>query len=220
MKRLGLTMKTMGHVLLWVGFLSGSLATVFYAPAEGVDFMKAMTPEDALKAAFELPDMQAVVSPEEGWHLIPWVWYGVSVVICVAGIVMLKQTGSPEQQREQGSNLSLADLSERLTRLIDNLEVLIKSVDELPPSQITARIDEQLADDFREFADGRNLITTEYGLNVFADVMTQFASGERSVNRAWSAAADGYVDESETCLKRGKDLLQESHRLLNQAAEG
>jgi hypothetical protein len=114
----------------------------------------------------------------------------------------------------------LADLSERLTRLIDNLEVLIKSVDELPPSQITARIDEQLADDFREFADGRNLITTEYGLNVFADVMTQFASGERSVNRAWSAAADGYVDESETCLKRGKDLLQESHRLLNQAAEG
>jgi hypothetical protein len=182
--------------------------------------MKAMTPEDALKADFELPDMQAVVIPEEGWHLIPWVWYGVSVVICVAGIVMLKQTGSPEQQREQGSNLSLADLSERLTRLIDNLEVLIKSVDELPPSQITARIDEQLADDFREFADGRNLITTEYGLNVFADVMTQFASGERSVNRAWSAAADGYVDESETCLKRGKDLLQESHRLLNQAAEG
>ena len=219
MKRLSQAMKTIGQVLLWVGFLSGSLATVFYAPAEGVGYMKAMTPEKALEKDFELPDLQAVVIPEEGWHLIPWVWYGVSVVFCVVGIVVLKTAVNPEQQVEQSSNLSLADLSGRLTQLTGNLEGLLESLDDLPPSQITARIDEQLADDFREFADGRNLITTEYGLDVFADVMTQFASGERSVNRAWSAAADGYVDEAEACLKRGKDLLQEAHRLLNDAAK-
>ena len=214
-------MKTMGQVLLWVGFLSGSLATVFYAPAEGVGYMKAMTPEKALDDhGFELPDMQGVVIPEEGWHLIPWVWYGFSVAVCVVGIVVLRKASNPEQQLEQASGLSLVELGGRLTQLVSNLENLIQSIDELAPSQIAAKIDEQLADDFREFAEGRNLITTEYGLNVFADVMTQFASGERSVNRAWSAAADGYVDEAETCLRRGRDLLLEAHRLLNEAAKG
>ncbi|MDB2318432.1 hypothetical protein N9V88_02455 [bacterium] len=212
-------MKTIGQVLLWVGFLSGSLATVYYAPSEGVGFMKAMTSDEALEKDFELPDLQGVVVPEEGWHLIPWVWYGISVAICVVGIVVLTKAASPEQHVEQGSKLSLADLSTRLTQLISNLEEMIGSIDQLAPSQITARIDAQLADDFREFADSRNLITTEYGLDVFADVMTQFASGERSVNRAWSAAADGYIDEAEACLKRGKDLLQEAHRLLNDAAK-
>ena len=212
-------MKTIGQVLLWVGFLSGSLATVYYAPSEGVGFMKAMTSDEALEKDFELPDLQGVVVPEEGWHLIPWVWYGVSVVFCVVGIVVFKRAANPEQQAEQEAMLSLVDLSTRLTQLIGNLEGMIESIDELPPSQITARIDEQLADDFREFADGRNLITTEYGLDVFADVMTQFASGERSVNRAWSAAADGYIDEAETCLKRGRDMLQEAQRLLVNAGK-
>ncbi|MDA7859315.1 hypothetical protein N9B05_05785, partial [Mariniblastus sp.] len=130
-----------------------------------------------------------------------------------------KRSANPEQQAEQEAMLSLVDLNTRLTQLIGNLEGMLESIDELPPSQITARIDEQLADDFREFADGRNLITTEYGLDVFADVMTQFASGERSVNRAWSAAADGYIDEAETCLKRGRDMLQEAQRLLVNAGK-
>jgi hypothetical protein len=34
--------------------------------------------------------------------------------------------------------------------------------------------------------------------------MTEFAAGERAVNRSWSAAADGYVDEVAVCLEKAE----------------
>ena len=79
------------------------------------------------------------------------------------------------------------------------------------------RIDNVLADDLRTFADGRDSMTTEYNLIVFADVMSSFAAGERAINRAWSAAADGYVDEATDCLQRGHAMLSAARIELKQA---
>jgi hypothetical protein len=37
--------------------------------------------------------------------------------------------------------------------------------------------------------------------------MTQFSSAERFVNRAWSAAADGYLDETKSSLEIAENYL-------------
>ena len=88
----------------------------------------------------------------------------------------------------------------------------------MTPRQMVEFIDVELADDLREFADGRDSITAEHGLAVFAEVMTQFAAGERAINRAWCAAADRYVDEAATCVERAVMFFHEAKRELETAA--
>jgi hypothetical protein len=210
-------MKVIGQILLWIGFLSGSLATVFYSPKKGVESILKVTPEEALERGFELPDFSSVVVPEEGWHLIPWTWYLVSIAVCIAGIIVLRKGKSSEGQKSHQSQSSLTEIKTSLDRLITNVNLLAKETESLPPSKIAKRIDDDLADDFRVFADGRNSITAEFGLDVFADVMTQFAAGERAINRAWSASADGYIDEAAMCIDRGGELLREAQRILVEA---
>jgi hypothetical protein len=208
-------MKIMGQIMLWIGFLSGSLATVFHAPSDGVEYVTKLTPEAV--EGFDLPDLSAVEIPNEGWNLIPWTWYLASIGVCVAGIVFLRVGKASEGQKSEKTGANLAEIKTSLDRLIENTIHLSKETDQLAPSQIARKIDETLADDLRIFADGRDSITSEFGLNVFADVMTQFAAGERSINRAWSAAADGYVDESATCVDRAIEMFREAKVLLDSA---
>lgn len=207
-------MKAIGQFLLWGGFISGSLATVFNSSKKGVEYVTGLTPQYATEHGFELSDLSAVVIPEEGWHLIPWTWYLASVAVCVAGIVLLRMGKSTDGQKSEKTEANLMEIQDSLGRLIENAAQLRKETETLAPSQIIKRIDDEMADDFRLFEDGRNSITAEYGLDVFADVMTQFAAGERAINRAWSASADGYVDEAATCIERGQQMLEEAKSLL------
>ena len=207
-------MKLFGQVFLWAGFLSGALATVYYAPRKGVEYVKGLTPEFAMEHGFDLPDLSGVAVPEEGWELIPWTWYLISVATSVGGIVMLRIGKKSDGQKSEKTEANLVEMENNLSRLIENVKQLRSETESLPPSQIAKRIDDVMADDFRRFADGRDSITAEYGLDVFADVMTQFAAGERAINRAWSASADGYIDEAENCIERGQQMLQAARNLL------
>ncbi|MAY75028.1 MAG: hypothetical protein CMJ31_10000 [Phycisphaerae bacterium] len=56
------------------------------------------------------------------------------------------------------------------------------------------------------FAEAREALIGRYGLAKFAGIMDRFAEGERAVNRAWSAAADGRIGPVET----GPDMLAEA----------
>ena len=172
-----------------------------------------------LKHEFDFIDVSAVTPPSDGWHLIPWVWYLISAAGCVVGIVLLFKSRKSDAEKSQKSKSSLAQIQTSFGRLISNINQLASETDTIPPSHIVKRIDEQLADDFRVIADGRDNITAEYGLDVFADVMTQFAAGERSINRAWSAAADGYMDEAETCIKRSRELISNARSVLQEASD-
>ncbi len=211
-------MKILGQVLLWAGFLVGSLATVYNADSKGVNHVKSLTEENAQAGRYELPDLSGVVVPEDGWHLIPWVWYIPAAAACVAGIVMIRLGSTTETQKSEKSEASLSEITARIGNVIENVSRLSKETDKLAPSKIAKRIDDDLAEDLSVFAEGRDSITSEYGLNVFADVMTQFAAGERAINRAWSASADGYVDEAATCLQRAEQLMRSAKDVLENAA--
>ncbi len=212
-------MKLIGQILLWAGFLSGSLATIFHLPAAGVESVKKLTQAtiDEKKMRFTLPDVSDVEVPVDGWHLIPWTWYLCSVGVAIAGIVILyKQRGDSGQKSEE-TRSNLKEIKGSLDSVIVSLAKLMGELEKKAPTEITAYIDAVLADDLRAFAEGRDSITAEHDLTLFAEVMTQFAAGERSINRAWSAAADGYVDEVETCLKRADACLKQAKNLLAEA---
>ena len=64
------------------------------------------------------------------------------------------------------------------------------------------------------FVDNRESIGHAFGLQAYADVMTQFATGERYLNRCWSASTDGYADEVSTFLTRSHEHFAEALRKL------
>jgi hypothetical protein len=66
------------------------------------------------------------------------------------------------------------------------------------------RIDELFAEDLATFVEARESLSHIHGLQVYADVMSHFASAERYLNRAWSASADGYLDEVTAYLDRAQ----------------
>ena len=175
-----------GQILLWVGFLSGSLATVF--------------------------NLENVEDP---WATIHWPWYIVSAVICVLGIVAIRMSKKSISAESVESAAQFETLPRTIKQLRTKVAELKKLQDQLRPSEIVKFIDDSLMDDLREFVDSRQAIVTHAGLHSFADVMTQFSAGERAINRAWSAAADGYVDEVAICLDRADTFFERTQQLLS-----
>ena len=48
------------------------------------------------------------------------------------------------------------------------------------------------------------------GIGHAAEVMDRFAAAERQINRAWSAASDGVLEEAEACLAEATMYLDET----------
>ena len=53
-------------------------------------------------------------------------------------------------------------------------------------------------------------IAHSYGLAAYADVMSCFAAGERYLNRAWCASADGYIDEIHQYIDKAREQFASS----------
>ncbi len=285
--------KTIGQILLWLGFLSGSLATVFatatfarlgidveetsvevaaetsdaeQAEGESSDAEKKMTKvvlirginesSEAFKAGLRKDDQllavdgkptksasafgkalgsikdakaaeityvregnEATVSviPSSPWSTVNWLWYGISAGVCIAGIVVLHSGKKSNAAQSQKSEANLKQIKANLADAVVNTDRLGQEIKNMSPRQIMTFIEENLYDDLRDFADGRDSITVEHGLETFASVMTQFAAGERVINRAWCAAADGYVDEATRCISVASDMLGSAKKLLESA---
>lgn len=223
-------MKILGQVFLWLGFLSGALATVYCPPKKAVEFTKDLSVKElqrleavAMEAAkpqpdekalaklkppgYVIPDLKDVELPVDDWSQIPWLWYGVSAVVCFGGVVMIQVNKKSSVETENKKLASLDELKDKLMAAIKATGAIHKAIETLPPSKIVERIDAELSPLLHEFAENRDRLTADFDLGVFADVMTNFAAGERAVNRAWSAAADGYLDEVSDCLTRATDML-------------
>lgn len=182
-------MKIVGQILMWAGFLSGSLATVYQ--------YKGPTPAET----------------------VPPVWFGVSVAIGFAGVVLLWVHRFKNKDDKETSTTEFNSLKDTIASLVASCRELNESQTKMAPSEIVAAIDNNTAMDFQTFAENRKVLIPRFGLQVYASVMTQFSAAERAMNRAWSAAADGYLDEVETCLEKSGTHLEETDKLIRELDE-
>ncbi|MEL7499169.1 MAG: hypothetical protein AAFN77_16295 [Planctomycetota bacterium] len=233
-------MKTIGTILLWIGFLSGALATVYNPPSKAVVDLKGRYEVEQQRIAnekkviaegnaeaiaklppaprYEIVELNDVELPDDGWNQIPWIWYGVSAAVCLAGVVVIQSNKQADKETADRSLNSIEDLKQNLRDAITHLDSVHKELETLPPSKVVIRIDSSISPFLNEFAEHRDRISSDYGLAVFADIMSDFAAGERAVNRAWSAAADGYFDEVDVCLTRADEMLGNALKQLEQAS--
>ncbi len=185
-------MRIIGQILLWTGFLGGAFCAV----------LRTGLPEGS--------------ASESDWAIIPWAWYVVSVGVGAAGVVLLRLANSGDNQSEEATEVEYATIQSNLFRV----STVVERLCEMPlgnPGAVVSAIDNECVAPLADFANARQALVKRFGMNVYAEVMTEFASAERFLNRAWSAAADGYVDEVSSCLHRAKTHLGETREIMSAA---
>ncbi|HMO13490.1 MAG TPA: hypothetical protein PKD64_02255 [Pirellulaceae bacterium] len=149
------------------------------------------------------------------WPTISWLWYGLSALVAIVGIVLLRSSLRSALRETGRVQDELGTLKKALDHLLSNVSALNKQVSKMIPEEVVEYIDVQCVPHYSDFADSRNAMMQKFGMQAFADIMTEFASSERYLNRAWSAAADGYVDEVSSSVQRANEFLQRAGTLFD-----
>jgi hypothetical protein len=166
-------LRLVGHILLWAGFFAGSFLAV-----------------------------QNAELAEDKWSTVKWPWYALALGVGISGVVVLRMT-----QRQATTHAH--KLEDDLATINSSVEILTNKLNDLKHEQAKVSvgsllhfIDDEMMPHLGDFADARESLIHTYGMQHYAEVMTDFATGERNINRAWSASADGYVDEAWASLDR------------------
>jgi hypothetical protein len=147
-----------------------------------------------------------------------WNYFVPAALLAIAGVFVLKRQARGEARAEHVLTANRAELGQSLSNIIDGLESIDSNSQNFSTLELRESIDEKLRDDLRRFADARETLIHLYGLQTYADIMSDFAAGERYVNRVWSAAADDYQAEAWTYVGKALDRFREATGRLEAAS--
>ena len=146
---------------------------------------------------------------------VNWSWLVPALLNGVVGLWLSRK--AHHEETRAGSKLAgnIDILGKSLDNILARLELLSKNKEELPTYEARFEIDRLFRDDLANFADARESMVHVFGMQNYADVMSNFAAGERYINRVWSASTDGYVDEVNLYLDRALKQFREAHTHFN-----
>ncbi len=147
-----------------------------------------------------------------------WMLFIPAAIAALVGVVLVKWSERGDALADDLLTANRAELSESLANLISTLDNMSASESEIQTDDIRVHIDSRLREDLRRFADARESMVHLFGLQVYADVMSAFAAGERYINRVWSASADGYRNEALTYLQKAAGQFRDADQQLASAA--
>jgi hypothetical protein len=147
-----------------------------------------------------------------------WNLFVPAALAGMAGVYSIKRHARGEARSEQVLTANRAELNESLGNIVSNLQQLNEAGDSISTENLRAEIDSRLRDDLRRFADARESLIHLFGLQAYANVMSDFAAGERYVNRVWSASADGYDGEARRFLGKAEAQFRAANRQLETVA--
>ncbi|WP_226996571.1 BREX-1 system adenine-specific DNA-methyltransferase PglX [Thermococcus sp. 5-4] len=138
---------------------------------------------------------------------IPPMWGGLAVSLAVmgAGIFLRRQGAKEELHRAAQSGTGGV---RELERLLSDAIVRIEKIMDAPAEKVTAELT-KILEELDEFAEKAQPLRIE-GLMTYGTIMSVFSRGERALNRAWSAFADGYESEGRRYLHYGYEDLKET----------
>jgi hypothetical protein len=161
------------------------------------------------KMALALIVLGTVVASVGGARLPEADWWvsGLGLLVLVAGGVVLRLS---TRRVEASAGISGEQVVAALRGLPDELEAICAEVEQLQLAEVTERLSGLEVKYFRPIADGAPLLLGAMGAGRFAEVFGVYASGERLVARAWSAAADHHRPEATAALRSGSARIREA----------
>jgi len=145
-------------------------------------------------------------------RLVNWNFLVPALVVGVIGLWIHRKAQHAESRSGDRLASDIIVLQESLAQILGNLEKLHARGDDLPVYEARFEIDRLFRDDLNNFAEARESMIHVFGIQNYAEVMSNFAAGERYINRIWSASTDGYVDEVQAYLERARDQFREGSR--------
>lgn len=145
---------------------------------------------------------------------VQWGLAGTGLLIGVMGVVMVQVATRSQSSATETLRTNIGKLEESLTSIVEKIKALDADKESIHVYDVHHRIDDDFMADLDVFVENRESMGHAYGLQSYADVMTHFATGERYLNRCWSASTDGYIDEVHAYLTRAKDQFIQALDLL------
>lgn len=146
-----------------------------------------------------------------------WVLFLPAAIGAGLGVLLVKRATRGEAKSEGVLSANKAELTDSLQNIVMNIEQMQEAGDATSTAQLRDEIDFRLRDDLRRFADARESLIHLFGLQTYANLMSNFAAGERYINRVWSASADGYDAEARNYLLRAGDQFRDAQQQLRAA---
>ena len=147
-----------------------------------------------------------------------WTLFVPAALAAAAGVFLIKRHARGHAQSSTVLEANRTELKESLTNISAQLDELKALTPDMETAQIHLEVDDRLRDDLRRFADARESLIHLFDMQTYADIMSEFAAGERYVNRVWSASADGYRGEALRYLDKASVQFHEALSRLNSAA--
>jgi hypothetical protein len=147
-------------------------------------------------------------------------WSLLVPVLAVGAVGLWLYRKAQRHENRAGHRLSgdISTLGASLDNILRNLEQVCARGDDLPVYEARFEIDRLFRDDLTRFAEARESMIHVFGMQNYADVMSNFAAGERYINRVWSASTDGYVDEVRMYLERARSQFTEARQHFQELA--
>ncbi len=168
-------------------------------------------------AGFLWGTIVAVRNPE---NVVDWGAFAPGVVLGAIGVFLARRGAHLESTEEGAVAANVQLLHAALGRLADGLAALEREKDSIDVYDLHGILDERFAKDLADFAEARKAMIAQYGLDAYAEVMNEFAAGERYLNRVWSCSVDGYIDEAHEYLARSRDQLVAARARLDACRSG
>jgi len=172
-------MKTLGYLLLTVGFLAG-----------------------------------AGIATQTDDNRVDWTWFVPAAAVGAIGVGLAQYAIRQQSKNAIVEGGGLRPVVEALDAIVTNIEILDREKDAMNPYDVHGRIDELFILDLAGFVDHRKRIGDIHGLQSYAEIMNEFAAGERYLNRVWSASVDGYVDEVREYIGKARSQFERAQAIL------
>ena len=237
-------MKLLAYVLITVGLIVGSLTAVTaYVPslenAGGLTLNAdaGISPDDPAQPLVSIADESIVLTEplaaelaEAGVRRVRvkefsfgrWDHKGLFLLALgamLAGGLILRREEAQRiatlLKRETADHETPGYALDAARSAVDNLlGELVGQRSEEQMHHITSRLDTIQQTHLAAFVNARAELIGRYGIAGYARIMDAFAAAERTLNRAWSAAADGVLPAAIEALEIGRAHLEETQRRL------
>lgn len=151
---------------------------------------------------------------------VHWGSFSGAIIVAAIGIVLVRAGQARHSLAGERLTSNMQAIENSLASIVENVSQLNAQKESVDVYDMQHRIDELFVDDLNSFLQARHSIAHLHGLQVYADVMSFFAAGERYLNRVWSASADGYVDEASIYLEKAQNQFVDALQRIRSATGG
>jgi len=140
--------------------------------------------------------------------VINWFAFALFVIAGIVGVTLVRVAMHKHAKGEDKLSNDIGVVDKSIHSLVTNMEAFSKDKENIEVYDLHEKIDELFVEDLDSFAEARESIIHIYDLQRYADLMSHFAAGERYLNRAWSASADGYIDEAHIYIDKSAEQFK------------